>query len=308
MSQKHRIEIVCGVFLWLLLVAVVLPVRADNAEAKVAIEQRVQSYVAAFNAGDAKAVAAHWSENAIYTSPVSGNQVTGRAAIEQEFRAILEGAESGKLKVEVASIEFVSPSVAIEQGTAELTFAGGKAERSTYSAVHVFCDGQWYLDRVTEKEVVEAPTHYQQLKQLEWLVGTWASADDVSQAQQKCWWTRNRNFIVRSFTIKSGGEIDLTGIQIIGWDAATKRIRSWAFDSDGGFANGQWLRKGDKWFVTTLAVLPDGRKGSSVNVLRKIDDTHFGWQATDRIVAGKLLPNVNEAVMEKTQQAASEGE
>ena len=42
-------------------------------------------------------------------------------------------------------------------------------------------------------------------------------------------------FITRSFTVAAEGHINISGMQIIGWDPVAKAIRSWTFDSDGGF-------------------------------------------------------------------------
>lgn len=50
--------------------------RQDTDEAT--IRKAVESYVAAFNKGDAKALAAMWSPEAVYTNPVSGEQASWR--------------------------------------------------------------------------------------------------------------------------------------------------------------------------------------------------------------------------------------
>ena len=52
---------------------------ADQAADKAAIEQAIESYTTAFNARDAKSLAAHWVIEAIYINPLTGSQVEGRA-------------------------------------------------------------------------------------------------------------------------------------------------------------------------------------------------------------------------------------
>ena len=42
---------------------------------------------------------------------------------------------------------------------------------------------------------------------------------------------------------------DLEGTQVIGWDPAAGTIRSWMFDSDGGFGEGTWSKKDNSWIV-----------------------------------------------------------
>ena len=85
-----------------------------------AIRKAVESYVAAFNQGDAKALAAMWSPEAVYTNPLSGEQVVGREAIEKQFAAIFADAKGAKLEAKTDSIQFISPNVAVEQGTAKV--------------------------------------------------------------------------------------------------------------------------------------------------------------------------------------------
>jgi uncharacterized protein (TIGR02246 family) len=265
---------------------------ADQAADEKAIRAAAASYVTAFNSHDAKALAARWSDNAVYQNPVTGEEVVGRDAIERQFSEVFEGLKDGRLSVEVTSIEFVSPSVAVEHGTAQIVKPNAEPEITEYSAVHVKQGDQWLLDRVTEKESVAVPSHYEQLKPLEWLIGSWVDEDDSARVETTGRWAKNQNFITRSFTIALPGEPALAGVQIIGWDAARGKIRSWAFDSDGGFVEGTWSNNGDTWIVESSAVLPDGRQGSSMNIMKVLDGNAFSWQVTGRDVGGEILPNL----------------
>ena len=125
----------------------------------------------------------------------------------------------------------------------------------------------WFLDRVTEEEVPVVLSHYEQLKELEWMIGSWVDVDDRGQVKTTCEWTRNKNFITRAFTISIEGRIDMAGMQIIGWDPAAEQIRSWMFDSDGCFGQAVWHQKGDRWVIRQSRVLAGGEKAASVNVI-----------------------------------------
>ncbi len=85
-----------------------------------AIRAAVASYTAAFNRGDAAALAALWSPEAVYTNPITGQQVVGRAEIEKQFSAIFAEAKGAKLEAATNSVQFISPNVAVEQGTAKV--------------------------------------------------------------------------------------------------------------------------------------------------------------------------------------------
>jgi uncharacterized protein (TIGR02246 family) len=280
--------------------ATAIGAEADRQAAdEAAIHKAVESYVAAFNQGDAKALAAMWSPEAVYTNPLSGEQVVGREAIEKQFAAIFANAKGAKLEAKTDSIQFVSPSVAVEHGTAKVLRPDQAPEESQYTAVYVKRDAQWLLDRVTEEDVVVVPAHHEQLKELEWMIGRWVDQDDDATVVTECNWTRNNTFIARSFTIHIRDRLDMAGMQIIGWDPATKQIRSWVFDSDGGFGQGTWKKKGNRWYVQQTGVLPDGRKSSSVNIVTYVDDKACTLQSVNRTVGGELLPNIEEVKITK---------
>ncbi len=270
---------------------------ADQAADKAAIEKAAASYTAAFNAHDAKALAAHWSPEAVYINPLTGSQVEGRPAIAKEFAAILAELKDTKLAVDVESIRFISPSVAVENGVAKLISANGQPEESSYTAIHVRRDGKWLLDRVTELDIPVVLSHYEQLKELEWMIGTWVDGDEHASIETTCQWTRNKNFLTRSFAVSVEDRIDLTGMQIVGWDPAAKQIRSWVFDSDGGFAEGRWTKKDNRWSITTTGTTADGLKATSVNVITYVDENRFKWQSVSRTTDGELLPNIDEVVV-----------
>jgi uncharacterized protein (TIGR02246 family) len=264
-----------------------------------AIRKAVESYVATFNQGDAKALAAMWSPEAVYTNPLSGEQVAGREAIEKQFAAIFGEAKKIKLEAKTESVRFVSPNVAVEQGTAKVIRPEQAPEESEYTAVYVKRDGQWLLDRVTEEDVPVVPSHYEQLKELEWMIGRWVDQDDQATVVTECNWAKNNNFMTRSFTVQVRDRIDMAGMQVIGWDASTKQIRSWVFDSDGGFGQATWKKKDNRWYIQQSGVLADGRKSSAVNIVTRLDDNTCTLQSVNRTVDGELLPNIDEVKIVK---------
>jgi uncharacterized protein (TIGR02246 family) len=275
--------------------------RADQAEDEAEIRKNAEAYVAAYNDHDAKTLAAMWSPDAVYTNPSTGEAAVGREEIEKMFAETLADAKDAKLEVSVDGVKFMSPNVAIENGTVRITRLNEEPETSHYSAVNVKRDGTWLLDRVSEGESSSPPepppSNYEHLKELEWMIGSWIDQDEDATVQTDCQWTKNQNFINRSFAVVVGDQVDLAGMQIIGWDPVGKQIRSWIFDSDGGFAEGKWTRKGDRWLIQQSGTLPDGSRTSSVNIMTRVDDNSFTWQSTQRDVNGDVLPNVDEVLV-----------
>jgi uncharacterized protein (TIGR02246 family) len=284
--------------------------RADQAADETAIRANCEKYVGLYNRRDAKSLADMWSPDAVYTDDTTGESVTGREAIAKQLVNAFAGAEDAKLAVKIESIDFVSPNVAVEKGLAEMTYAKHPTEKTEYTAVHVKRDGKWLLDRVTDVAADEPkpesppPSNYKHLKELEWMIGTWIDDSADAKVQTDCEWTKNRNFMTRSFAMVVGDQVNRAGIQVIGWDPVAKQIHSWVFDSDGGFSEGTWTHKGEKWLVEQKGTLPDGGKTSSLNIFKKIDDNTATWQSINREVDGEVLPNIEEIQM--VRQAAEE--
>jgi len=266
----------------------------DQSADEAAIRKAAASYVEAFNKHDAEAVAEQWSPEAVYLNHGTGEEVVGRPAIVEQFAGLFKEQPAVKLEVTVASIQFVSPNVAIEQGTARILTPNAEPEESEYSAVDVKREGKWLLDRVTDKSKEVTPTHYSQLKELEWMIGDWTDTSADAEVEVDCNWTKNKNFITRAFKITVDGQIDMSGMQVIGWDPATKAIRSWTFDSNGTFAEATWQHRGDRWFIRNRGVLPDGRSASMINVMKQVDEKSFTWQTIERTAGDELLPNIDE--------------
>jgi uncharacterized protein (TIGR02246 family) len=299
-----KLHVLCATALCLLTIFLV-PVRsrADQADDEAAIRNSDAAYLEAYNKQDAKALAALWSPEAVYVDPNTGKEAVGREQIEKEFAETFADLKDAKLEIDTTSIKFLSPNVAIESGTARIIRPKEEPDESTYSALFVKREGKWLLDRVTEEEIsppVPPPqTGYEHLKDLEWMVGSWVDNDDESNAtiQTDCAWTKNKNFMTRSFAVVIGDQVDMSGMQFIGWDPAAKQIRSWVFDSDGGFYEGKWTKKGDRWVIQQTGTLPDGRKASEVNIMKRLDDNSFTWQSVQRAVGGDVLPDVEEVTI-----------
>jgi uncharacterized protein (TIGR02246 family) len=304
MRTKYRtnlvvIGVVTAVFLGLGALA-----RANQAEDEAAIRANAEKYVEAYNRRDTNTMASMWSPDAVYMDSATGEGVVGREAIATQLNHAFAGAEDAKLKVTIDSIEFVSPNVVIEKGVAEITYSNSPTEKTQYSAVNVKRDGQWLLDRVSETEIDEKPTepppsNYEHLKELEWMIGSWIDVGEDSTITTDCAWTKNRNFMTRSFAMLIGDQVDTSGMQIVGWDPANKQIHSWVFDSDGAFSEGAWTRKGDKWFVQQRGTLVDGSLTTALNIITKVDDNSFTWQSIDRTIDGELQPNIDEVIVRR---------
>jgi uncharacterized protein (TIGR02246 family) len=279
---------------------------ADQAEDEATIRKNVEAYVVAYNNRDTEKLASFWSPDAVYMNPETGEEVVGHEAIKEQFSNIFAGEDDGKLSVDVQSVEFISPTVATERGTAVVARPDTEPENTDYAAVHVKRDGKWLLDRVSEEESPVVRSNYERLKDLEWMIGTWVDQDDNSRVDMTCKWTKNQSFITRSFAASIGDRIDISGMQIIGWDPSAGKICSWVFDSDGGFGEATWTKKGNRWIINATATLPDGGKTSAVNTMTVIDSNSITWESAGRDLDGEILPNIGPIKVVRDSASDSE--
>jgi uncharacterized protein (TIGR02246 family) len=275
------------------------PAAKDEAVIRAAID----AYVAAYNRRDARTIAAQWSETGEWVNP-AGHRVQGRAAIEKKVAQMLAGKQAGRLEVLEPRVRFIAPDVAVEEGIARVMIAGQTPADSTYVAVHVKKDGVWKLDSIRETDQPEPPPINDNLQQLEWLVGRWGHKSAEATLGNSVAWSKNRAFLIASFSVAVPGLDDFQGTLVIGWDPVAKSVRSWMFDSDGGFGEGTWTRDGNRWSVKFNQTLSDGRKGSATNIYTQLDANSFTWQSIDRKIADQPLPNVGEVKVIREGAAA----
>jgi hypothetical protein len=102
--------------------------------------------------------------------------------------------------------------------------------------------------------------------------------------------------------------VTLEGTQVIGWDPIAGQIRSWTFDSEGGFGEGRWIQDGSRWLIKTSFVLATGERASAVNVITYVDPDTFRWQSIGREIAGELQPDVSEVTVVRKKAESTESE
>ncbi len=242
-----------------------------NAKDKEAIAKCAEAFVEAFHKGDAKALAAFWAPNGDF-SDQTGKHLKGRKAIEKAFAALFA--------VDRHSLKFITPSVAIEDGTTEVYAPDGRPPtRANYTMVHVKKDGEWSIATL-RNSTYTPPSNYHHLRGLEWAIGDWAGKRETGEMEKLSFaWDNGQNFIVAKFST-SAREVPVGSAKVlIGWDPGAKRIRSWIFDSTGGFGEGTWSGGGKKWTIKIANTLPDGKKAATTIALAMVGADTISLQA-----------------------------
>ena len=266
-----------------------------SAEEK-AIRTTGESYVAAYCAGDARAAAAHFTEDAEYVAP-NGDVYRGRTEIEELLKSQFGTRPGCKLQLEIDSVRLISPGVAVEDGSISVGQDEDSADICTYTAILVKHGDQWLTASVRDRTVENPRQHREQLAELDWLIGDWIHEGDDAMVRFSCQPTDNGNFLVRNFTVHVEGQETMSGTQRIGWDAHAKKFRTWVFDSDGGFSEGSWHRDGETWTLKLNGVTEDGEVASSTSHYTILNSRSITFSSVDHEVNGVKLPDSEPVVI-----------
>lgn len=261
---------------------------SNGAGDEAAIRKSVEAYVAALNRGEVDQVLSYWAEDADYVDE-TGKAHRGRDAIAALFKKHVQELKGHKVKIDIKSLRFLKPDVAIEDGQLELLSPEGAAETSRYTAVWIKAKDKWLISSARDLPAEGRSTAAdgaRRLKELEWLIGEWSAEHEGTTVTLSCRWGLNQHFLVQEYTVKEKEGEALSVAQWVGWDPMHGQLRSWVFDSRGGFGGGAWTRKGNTWSVTAGGILPDGRTGSALHVVKFVNDTSFVWRSTDRQIEG----------------------
>lgn len=272
-----------------------------NSKEAAALKARAEEFTKAFDKGDAKALSEFWAEDGDYVDQ-AGHTLSGRKAIEAAFAKQFEAEKGAKLHINTKSLRVIKDDLAIEDGTTEVTYPDDTPPAATrYTAVHVRKGGQWYLASVRDA-AYEPPSNHDELRELDWLEGDWADEAEKGEVARASYsWAENDNFLVSSFELTLKDVPMAGGTQWVGWDGAAKHIRSWSFNSNGGFSEATWSRDGNKWTLKSTATTRDGKKLTGTNVITKVDADHFTFQSTKRTLDGKGLPDGEVVKMKRVK-------
>ena len=96
---------------------------SQNFQNEKAIQAATAAFVKAYNAGDARAIAALFTEDA-ESIDEDGTLVQGKQAIGDSFAQTFAATPGGKMEIRTKSLRFLSPDVAKEEGRCTITPAG----------------------------------------------------------------------------------------------------------------------------------------------------------------------------------------
>jgi uncharacterized protein (TIGR02246 family) len=300
--------VICGLILSLQVQAVEVE---KTVKAHPVIDQVFAQYEKAFNSGDAKAIGALWKSDGEFVNAL-GDRIVGREAIVKLFEDYFSQNPGKKLTIKVLSLvplkEEAKGDVVVAEIVPEVNPSQpGRLGSNKATIVLIRIGDKWQIEGV--KEVPYLPASHEHLRTLEWLVGSWSTQAAAAAESDKaarisinssCQWTENKSFLTRSFDTHMQ-LIELHGFEIIGWDPQTKSIRSWLFESSGGFTQSAWKQDGKKWTIEMKGVLADGETVSSSTTLTQIDNDTLTIESKKRMRDGKPMPDIGQLTLHRVK-------
>lgn len=266
------------------------PVKQSSVPEKYAADEKAirlihAEIVKAYAADEAKGVAAHFSSEGEYINS-QGTIFHGRAEIEQSLSAYMADHPGCQLESRIDAIRFVGPTVALVDGISTVTHQERETTHCHFAAVYTKSGEKWELASVRDRTVFPVKLHEEQLAQLDFLLGDWIDEDAHSVVSFSCKPTDNNKFLLREFTVKISGRNVMSGSQRIGWDPLNGQLRTWIFDTEGGFAEGVWEQTEDAWVLHAIGVTAAGETATGSCIYKIVNDHTMTWQAVDHEVGG----------------------
>ena len=271
-----------------------------------AIRELFQSLATAFNKGDTKTLTTFWTEDADLVN-VEGKKTVGRDALIEQFEQYLSAGTAAQIHLNITAVRMLGPQHAVVDADIVLDPPPAGPPTTDRMAAVVAKQGKKWRIASLREAVTQQPSNYPHLKHLEWLIGDWAGrAEDNAEVEitSTCEWTVNKNFILRAFTVKIGGETKRVGTQVIGWDPLAAQVTSWTFDSEAGMFTGRWSRDDNCWTIKETGALRDGEKVSATNTMTRIDPDTYELASRERLFNGAAQPNIEKVLIKRVMPSA----
>jgi len=274
--------------------------RAGDATDRDAIMKSARGFAEAFNKGDAKSIAAMYSENG-EARETNGRMFVGRAGIEKAYAESIKANAGVNMDVLVKSIRFPAKDLAVEEGLLRYT-RGLKSlpESTAYTAMHVREGGVWKLAQTTE-----FGGGIDRLEDLEWLLGDWTTQAPSGVIMFSFTRDPKSPAIVGKFTRTPQGQATINGNIRITVDPGTGRIRSSGSEDNGSYSHAVWTCDGKSWILDVNGFTAYGAPASERILLQRAAPDAITWRAVDRVMGSAVFPDTVPLRLSRTKTVTS---
>ncbi len=263
------------------------------------LARNARSFVDAYNKGDAETMAKLFLPSGEIIL-ADGELITGREEITDFYDGIFSAEDKPKAALEAGSVRFVTPSLAIEDGTLHVTRSSGEITSHHYSAVQAKqADGTWLTASIRD-EIGDKAAPDDKLQALEWLAGDWIFEKNGARTFLSFDWSEDGPYLDgRALTVQAG-EASTSSTYRIGWNGNRNNHVSWAFDSKGGYTKSEWTTSDEGWLLRTSGITADGEVNQSTQTFSPDDNKQgFTWSVRDQSIGGETQPDISIRVVKR---------
>lgn len=273
-----------------------------------ALAANAKSFVESYNKGDHDALAKLFLPEGEIVLP-NGEIVAGREEIAAFYEEVFAGEEDPKAAMEAGSVRFVTPGIAVEDGTLHVTKSTGEVASHYYTAVQVKQEnGNWLTASVRDELEDTAPAS-EKLIALGWLVGDWLIEVDGTRTFLAFEWSDDGPYLDGRALTEIAGEESTSSTYRIGWNNARKNFVSWGFDAQGGYTKSEWTNTNDGFLLRTTGVTADGESNESTQTITPDDNLQgFTWADRDQMIGDEAQPDRSIRVVKRPPETASQAE
>ena len=256
-----------------------------------AIKTLLDTFIKAFNAGNAEAAAATYSETAVVVDE-SGERLEGRAAIRSTVCRVVRRRSREHDHDPGRRAALPRPGDRPRGGPRDdhASRRCRAAEITRFTTVYVKQGGQW-LQAAVRDELAHDVAPHERLKELEWLVGDWVNESQDAVVDTTCTWAKGGNFLDREFTMKVEGPARALGHAADRLGPAQATVQDVDLRLRGGPRRGLSTRAtGDQWVIKSEGVRQDGQPASATNVITRLGKDRMSWQSTAITLGGSRCP------------------
>jgi uncharacterized protein (TIGR02246 family) len=269
-----------------------------------ALAANASSFVEAYNKADSESLAKLFlPEGEIVLA--DGEVVSGRDEIGGFYAEVFSGEAKPQCALEAGSVRFVTPGIAIEDGTLHVTKPSGEITSHFYTAVQVKQEnGSWLTASIRDEIEDHAPAS-EKLVALQWLAGDWLIEKEGTRTFVSFDWSEDGPYLDGRAVTEVAGNESTSSTYRIGWNSARKNFVSWAFDAQGGFKKSDWSATDDGWLLRASGVTADGQVNQSTQLIVPDENLQgFTWINRDQTIGDKVQPDLTVRVVRRPPELA----
>ena len=257
------------------------------------------SFVESYNGGDSESLAKRFLPAGEIVL-ANGEVISGREEISAFYADLLSGEDRPQAALEAGSVRFVTPGIAIEDGTFHVTSPSGEVTSHFYTAIQVKQEnGDWLTASIRDEIEDHAPAS-EKLIVLEWIVGDWLIEKEGSRTFLSFSWSEDGPYIDGKALTEVAGQQSTSSTYRIGWNSKRRNFVSWAFDALGGYTKSDWTTTDNGWLMRSSGVTSDGEiNRSTQSLVPGQDSQNFLWSSRDQTIGDEVLPDRNITVVKR---------